>query len=93
MSDYPRYAAPVMNILRPGEAERGFLPLQNPRIAHHSWLALNFVPTEYYDELSIRLDEIQRQAVHMAAQQLREAGMNEAADLIDPGDGSVSNTS
>jgi len=92
MGDYPRYAAPIMNILRPGEAERGFLPLQNPRIAHHSWLAINYVPPERYEELSRRLDEIQIQAVHMAAQQLREAGMTEAADLIDPGDGSVSNS-
>lgn len=83
--EYPRYASPVMRITRP---ELGSLPLSNPRIAHNSWLAINFVPPEYHDELSRRLDEIQRQALHMAAVQLREAGMGEAAGLIDPGDGS-----
>lgn len=80
---YPRYAAPVMKFPFPGAG-----PVQNPRIAHNSWLAINFVPPERHEELTRRLDEIQLQAVHMAAMQLREAGMTEAADLIDPGDGS-----
>ncbi|WP_432112830.1 hypothetical protein [Streptomyces sp. S1] len=84
----PRYAAPVMKFPRPGRGGIEAPPIQNPRVCHDSWLAINFVPVEYHEELSRRLDEIQLQAVHMAAAQLREAGMTEAADLVDPGDGS-----
>lgn len=89
MTDYPRYAAPIMKFVRPGY---GPFPVENPRIAYASWLALNFVPLSHHEELSTRLDMMQIQAVHMAAQQLREAGMHEAADLIDPGDGAVSSS-
>lgn len=59
-------------------------PVPNPRVAYESWLAINYVPTAYHPELAKRLDAIQRQAVYIAAQRLREAGHAEAADLIDP---------
>ncbi len=68
------YAAPVMAGL-----------VQNPRIASCSWLMLNFVPQQHWNEREQRLDAVQRQAVHMAANQLRSAGMTDAAALIDPG--------
>ena len=85
---YPRYAEPVMKFARPGRGGTEAPPIENPRVCHDSWLAINFVPVEYHEELSRRLDEIQLQALHIAAERLREAGMTEAADLIDPGDGS-----
>lgn len=73
MSNPYRYGMPVM----PGRVE-------NPRIAYESWLAINFVPVAYHEELGERLDAMQEQAVHMAARKLRESGHTEAADLIDP---------
>ncbi|MFJ8134308.1 hypothetical protein [Streptomyces hydrogenans] len=84
----PPYAEPVMKFARPGRGGIEPPPIRNPRVCHVSWLAINFVPVEYHEDLARRLDEIQLQAVYMAATRLREAGMAEAADLIDPGDGS-----
>lgn len=76
-----RWSHPVMHINR-----NGMTDVQNPRVAYASWLMLNFVPTPEWDELELRLDEIQKQAVHMTAIKLRESGMTDAADLIDPGE-------
>lgn len=70
----PQYARAVMDE-----------PVLNPRIAYASWLEINFVPRESWRKLEARLDDIQRQAVHMAAQKLRVAGQHDAADFIDPG--------
>lgn len=62
-------------------------PVANPRVAYESWLAINFVPPEYHEELTKRLDLIQQQAVHIAALRLRETGHTAAAELIDPLEG------
>lgn len=59
-------------------------PVRNPRVAYESWLAINFVPPDQHEELSKRLDAVQRQTAYGAAQKLRAAGHTEAADLIDP---------
>lgn len=79
-----QWAAGVMRIPIDGvpQSEQG---LGNPRVAYASWLMINFIPAELWDELEKRLDQIQQQAVHMTAIKLRESGMTDAADLIDPG--------
>lgn len=60
-------------------------PIQNPRVAYCSWLMITYVPEEFWPLLQARLNAMQQQAVHMTAIKLRESGMGDVADLIDPG--------